>query len=174
MSHALRAGAAVAGIFLLTALGVLVAGARAQDAQGCARPNVPAAVIRPAMPDEPPMAQQQGITGTVQVVVSLDPGSRVVGTRIQSSPSAILNAAALSAARQSVFQTEIRNCVPIASDFILNVQFDSGAGSIVSGGGDQRPIAVVTGQGVATRPPDVAYVSAGIVTNDDYFFFYDS
>jgi len=167
MNHALRAGGAVAGISLLTAFGVLVAGAGAQTAQSCARPNVPAAVIHPAIPDTPPMGQQQGITGTVQVVVSLNPDSRVVGTRIQSSPSAILNAAALSAARQSVFQTEIRNCVPIASDFIVTFQFDSETGSIVSGGGGQRPIAIVTGQGVATRPPDVAYVSAGIVTNDD-------
>jgi uncharacterized protein YggE len=111
------------------------------------------------------MAQQQGITGTVQVVVSLDPGSRVVGTRIQSSPSAILNNAALTAARQSVFQTEIRNCVPIASDVVLNVPFGSDAGSIVQGG-VQHPIEIVTGQGLATRPPDIAYVSAGIVTND--------
>ena len=167
MNHALRAGGAVAGVSLLSAFGMLVAGARAQDAQSCARPNVPASVVRPVAPDMPAMAQQQGITGTVQVVVSLDPGSRVVGTRIQSSPSAILNAAALSAARQSLFQTEIRNCVPIASDFVLNVSFGSVPGSITSVSGDQRPIAVVTGQGVATRPPDVAYVSAGIITNDD-------
>jgi TonB family protein len=167
MNHALRAGGAVAGISLLTAFGAVVTGARAQDAPSCARPNMPAAVLRPGVPDTPAMAQQQGIAGTVQVVVSLDPNSRVVGTRIQSSPSAILNNAALSAARASVFQTEIRNCVPIASDFILNVAFDSVPGIITPAKVDQRPIAVVTGQGVATRPPDVAYVSAGIITNDD-------
>jgi hypothetical protein len=63
-------------------------------------------------------AQQQGIQGTVQVVVSLDADSKVVGTRIQASPSAILNGAALSAARQSTFQTEIRDCKPIATDLV--------------------------------------------------------
>ncbi len=51
-----------------------------------------------------------------------------------------------------MFQTEIRNCVPIASDLIFNVRFDSVSGSTPVKV-DQRPIAVVTGQGVATRPP---------------------
>jgi TonB family protein len=93
--------------------------------QSCARPNVAATTIRPVEPDTPPMAQQQGIQGTVQVVVSLNADSRVVGTRIQTSPSAILNSAALSAARQSTFQTEIRDCKPIAADYIFSVDFTS-------------------------------------------------
>ena len=91
--------------------------------QSCARPNVAATTIRPVEPDTPPMAQQQGIQGTVQVVVSLNADSKVVGTRIQTSPSAILNSAALSAARQSTFQTEIRDCKPIAADYIFSVDF---------------------------------------------------
>ena len=93
--------------------------------QSCARPNVAATTIRPVEPDTPPMAQQQGIQGTVQVVVSLNADSKVVGTRIQTSPSAILNSAALSAARQSTFQTEIRDCKPIAADYIFSVDFTS-------------------------------------------------
>ena len=84
-----------------------------------------ATTIRPVEPDTPPMAQQQGIQGTVQVVVSLNADSKVVGTRIQTSPSAILNSAALSAARQSTFQTEIRDCKPIAADYIFSVDFTS-------------------------------------------------
>jgi TonB family protein len=145
----------------------------------CARPNVPAQAIHAVTPDVPPMAQQQGIFGTVQVIVSLDPQSRVVGTRIQSSPSAILNAAALSAARQSTFQTEIRDCVPIAADFVYTVTFanqDGAAASnrpgliaqqLVRTGDDSKPTVVITMQGTAARPPDVAYVSAGFITNDD-------
>jgi TonB family protein len=91
----------------------------------CARPNVSATSLHPAEPATPPMAQQQGIQGTVQVVVSLNAQSEVVGTRIQTSPSAILNSAALAAARQSTFQTEILNCKPIAADYIFSVDFTS-------------------------------------------------
>jgi|GEM_PF-2521089 len=91
----------------------------------CAQPNVAATSLHPIEPDTPPLAQQQGIQGTVQVVVSLNAQSEVVGTRIQTSPSAILNSAALSAARQSTFQTEIRDCKPIAADYIYSVDFTS-------------------------------------------------
>lgn len=91
----------------------------------CARPNVDAATLHAVEPDTPPLAQQQGISGTVQVVVSLDATSHVTSTKVQSSPSAILNNAALSAARQSTFQTQIVNCKPIAADYIFSVEFNS-------------------------------------------------
>ncbi len=93
--------------------------------QACSRPNVAATTLHPVEPDTPPMAQQQGISGVVQVVVSLSADSRVTGTRVQTSPSAILNQAALTAARQSTFQTEIRDCKPIAADYIFSVEFNS-------------------------------------------------
>ena len=93
--------------------------------QSCPRPNVPATTIHAVEPDTPAMAQQQGIQGTVQVIVSLDQNSHVTATRVQSSPSAILNSAALSAARQSTFQTEVRDCKPIAADYIFSVDFTS-------------------------------------------------
>jgi TonB family protein len=89
----------------------------------CARPNVAATTVRPLEPDTPAVAQQQGISGVVQVVVSLDAQSRVVGTRIQTSPSAVLNQAALAAARGSQFRTEVRNCEPVAADYIFSVDF---------------------------------------------------
>jgi protein TonB len=93
--------------------------------QSCAHPSVPASTIHAVEPDTPSLAQQQGIQGTVQVVVSLNESSRVTATRVQSSPSAILNNAAVSAARQSTFQTEIRDCKPIAADYIFSVEFTS-------------------------------------------------
>jgi outer membrane biosynthesis protein TonB len=89
----------------------------------CARPNVAATTLRPMEPDPPGLAQQLGISGVVQVVVSLDAQSRVVGTRIQSSPSTVLNAAALFAARGSQFRTEVKNCEPIAADYVFSVDF---------------------------------------------------
>ncbi len=91
----------------------------------CARPNVAPATVRAAAPDTPTLAQQQGISGVVQVVVSLDTQSRVVGTHVQSSPSALLNQAALNAARDSQFRTEVKNCEPVAADYIFSVDFTS-------------------------------------------------
>ena len=93
--------------------------------QMCARPNVAATTLRPVEPDTPALAQRQGIQGTVQVIVALNAQSEVVGTRIQTSPSAVLNDAALAAARASTFQTEIRDCKPIAAEFIFSVDFTS-------------------------------------------------
>ena len=91
----------------------------------CARPSVAATTLRALEPDTPALAQQQGVSGVVQVVVSLDAQSRVVGTRIQSSPSAVLNQAALAAARGSQFRTEVKNCEPVAADYIFSVDFTS-------------------------------------------------
>lgn len=91
----------------------------------CARPDVAATTIRAVEPETPALAQQQGISGTVAVIVSLDAQSRVVATRVQSSPSAVLNGAALAAARGSHFKTEVKNCEPIAADYIFSVDFTS-------------------------------------------------
>jgi uncharacterized protein YggE len=111
------------------------------------------------------MAAQQGIEGTVQVIVSLDADSHVVGARLQSSPSAILNAAAIAAARESTFQTEIRNCQGIAADYIFSVEFDLGARFSTTSTGER--IVTVTGSGTVKRTPDSAHVIATIVTHDD-------
>ncbi len=89
----------------------------------CARPNVPATTLHAAEPETPAMAVQQGISGTVGVVVTLDAQSRIVATRIQSSPSALLNQPALAAARGSQFRTEVKNCEPVAADYLFSVEF---------------------------------------------------
>jgi len=93
--------------------------------RACARPNVPPTTTRAVEPDMPAMAQQQGITGDVTVLVSLDEASHITSSSIESSPSKILNSAALSAARQSTFQTEIRDCKPIAATYRFVVTFAS-------------------------------------------------
>ncbi len=71
----------------------------------------------------PALAQQQGIVGTVEVIVSLDAASRVVATRVRSSASGVLNAAAVAAARASQFRTEVRGCAPIPADYVFRVDF---------------------------------------------------
>jgi outer membrane biosynthesis protein TonB len=91
----------------------------------CSRPDVAAATLHAVEPDTPALAVQQGISGTVDVIVSLDAQSRVVATRIQSSPSAVLNPAAIAAARGSRFRTEVKDCVPVAADYIFSVEFSS-------------------------------------------------
>jgi TonB family protein len=71
----------------------------------------------------PAIAEQQPIYGDVQVVVSIDESSRITAVAIQNSPSAVLNRAALDAARNSTFHVEIRNCKPVAADFLFVVNF---------------------------------------------------
>jgi TonB family protein len=101
-----------------------VAASRPRPA-ACARPNVPAGTYRAAEPEMPMFAQQQGITGDVQVRVSLNESSQITDVRIESSPNAILNNSALQATRASSFHTEIRRCKPVAADFIFVVTFSS-------------------------------------------------
>ena len=79
--------------------------------------------VHAVSPQIPPQAVQQGIEGLVQVVVSLDADSHVTAARIQRSPSAILNHVSIEAARSSIYQTAIRNCVPVAADYIFSVEF---------------------------------------------------
>jgi TonB family protein len=78
----------------------------------CTTPDRAPVLLRQAQPDTPPMAQQQGILGDVVVRVVLDGSGAVTSVRIQTSPSAILNAAALAAARASTYQPGLQNCVP--------------------------------------------------------------
>jgi TonB family protein len=131
----------------------------------CARPNVAASVVRAEPVVAPALAQQQGIQGQVQVVVSLDADSRVIGTRIQSSPSAVLNAAALAAARQSTFQTAIRDCRPVPGDYLYTVDFTKEVTVSVTSSGEQ--VVSVVGVGLTTRQPDEAVVQARIATYAD-------
>jgi len=91
----------------------------------CASPNVAAATLQAAQPETPPLAAQQGITGEVSVIVSLDERSHIVGARIAKSPSTILNPAALRAVRDSTFRTEVRDCKPVVADYVFVIDFQS-------------------------------------------------
>ena len=160
-------------ILLCAALGALAGTGGVAPAQPmptptpapCARPNVMATVLHAAPVATPPMAAQQGIEGNVEVIVSLDAESHVVGTRIRTSPSAILNAAAIAATRESTFQTEIRQCRPIAADYIYVVEFELGARFTTTSTGER--IVTVTGHGTVQRAPDSARIIATVVTHDD-------
>jgi TonB family protein len=78
----------------------------------CTTPDTAPQVVRLAQPATPPIAQQQGIVGDVVVRVTLDGSGSVTATQIVSSPSAVLNNAALTAARASTYQPGLAHCVP--------------------------------------------------------------
>ncbi|MBV8750937.1 MAG: SIMPL domain-containing protein, partial [Candidatus Eremiobacteraeota bacterium] len=99
---------------------------------------------------------QQGIYGTVQVIVSLDAESHVVNARIQSSPNATLNQAALAATRASIYQTEIRDCTPRAGDFIAS--FDFGLSDHLTVTAQGTPVAEVGGEASIAKTPDLGYL----------------
>jgi hypothetical protein len=64
------------------------------------------------------------VAGVVQVAVTLDDRSDLVSAKIYSSPSALLNAAALEAARDTSYQTAVHNCRAVAQTYIFSVAFD--------------------------------------------------
>jgi len=88
----------------------------------CAVPNDEPKVLDPYPPETPPIAQSQGVTGTVEVQVDLDVNSRILATRAVSGPSLLRNAA-ISATKASKFRTEVRNCLPQAATYRYIVEF---------------------------------------------------
>lgn len=81
-------------------------------APACTTPDRAPQVLSQAPVQTPQIAQQQGIVGDVVVRVLLDRFGGVVSVSIWSSPSAILNQAALSAARASTYAPGLTNCTP--------------------------------------------------------------
>jgi len=71
----------------------------------------------------PALAAAQHVSGEVIVQVTLDEQSRIVASAVVKSSSALLNNAALAAARASTFATAIRGCVPVADSYLFAVLF---------------------------------------------------
>ena len=74
-------------------------------------------------PDVPRAAAQQGITGLVKVNVMLDERGVPQSARIASSPSALLNASALDAARRSEYAPAVFLCKPIPSAYQFVISY---------------------------------------------------
>jgi TonB family protein len=117
----------------LLACAALLLPAHASDAQTpdpapsmCAEPNLDARVIRAQQPVTPAAAVAQGISGEVVVLISLDENSKIVSAVIARSPSALLNVAALEAAKNSVYRTRVVACHPVAEQYRFIVEFTSG------------------------------------------------
>ena len=59
------------------------------------------------------------------VDVALDENSKVLSATVSKSPSAILNSAAINAAKASTYKTRIENCKPVAESYRFLVDFQS-------------------------------------------------
>jgi hypothetical protein len=92
-------------------------------ADACITPELPATTLRAVEPKLSPDVERLRLTGTVHVVVSLDENSNVVGTAVQTSPSALLDQAALAAARASIYRTTVHDCKPVAGRYLFSVGF---------------------------------------------------
>jgi|GEM_PF-2668600 len=78
----------------------------------CERPFVEGSADHSVAVAAPMMAQQQGISGIVTVSVMVDEHGKPSDPRIVSSPSSILNAAALAAAKSMTYTQAIYRCAP--------------------------------------------------------------
>jgi TonB family protein len=78
----------------------------------CERPFVEGSAEHSVAVEAPIMARQQGISGVVTVSVMVDEHGKPSDARIVSSPSSILNAAALAAARSMTYAPTIYRCAP--------------------------------------------------------------
>ena len=65
-------------------------------------------------PDTPSLRMQNHIRASVDVLVSLDAAGHVVGATIERSGVAVVNDAALAAARGSTYQPALHDCKPVS------------------------------------------------------------
>jgi hypothetical protein len=112
-----------AGAFVLDTIERCSPGATPPSTGTCIAERYPAATLETTPANGrfiPPNLRH----GVVQIVVSLNERSEIVGTRVQSSPDPALNGPALAAARAAKFRTMIMNCKPVGADYIFSVNFD--------------------------------------------------
>jgi len=91
----------------------------------CAVADVPAVVVHAMMPDTPVAAQQNHVSATVDVLVSLDAAGHVVSATIEKSGSVLVNDSALAAARGSTYQPALHDCKPAPSTYLFKVEYNA-------------------------------------------------
>ncbi len=106
---------------VLLSLGQLTAAPAAR----CLIRNARPAVLRAARPDMAPLGGDRHVAGYVRVLVSLDAHGQVVGERIDRSVSSELDRPALEAAKRTLYQPAIRNCVGVPSTYLFSTFIDS-------------------------------------------------
>jgi Gram-negative bacterial TonB protein C-terminal len=98
--------------------------AKALDPINCAQRYAPATTLIAAEPLTPPLAQNLGTSGVVQVLVSIDVFGHATNARILSSPSTLLNKPSIAAALQSTFRPEIFRCHTVPGDYVLSISYN--------------------------------------------------
>lgn len=115
---------ATPGAWRSTSAELCAQGETAPAADACVAQDFPAFTISIGTPPAPAGWKTPG--GRVTVVVSLNAQSQVVGTRIQQTPTPALDDYVLQTVQLSRFQTEIRDCKPIATDYVLALTMKPG------------------------------------------------
>jgi hypothetical protein len=112
-----------AGAWTLSGAERCVRGEESPPADVCIASSAPPRVVSfaPLSPNTIPL---QTPNGTVEIVVHLDDRSNVRSTKAVSSPSPFLTSAFLVSVRASTFQTAIRDCRPVASDYTMRGTFN--------------------------------------------------
>jgi hypothetical protein len=92
----------------------------------CAVPDAAGHMIHAVEPSYSAEAIAQHLSGDVSVIVTLDDRSQVLWTRILRSDSAALDGEAERAARESTYAVTVKNCRPVAGEYIFAVSFRYG------------------------------------------------
>ena len=85
-----------------------------------AHPDTNAAVLFAAPVDVPAIAQEMGFKGSTSIQIELAPSGKLVAASVaQTSGSRMVDASALSAAKQSTFRAGTINCEPVGGVYLL-------------------------------------------------------
>jgi protein TonB len=111
---------------LTAALVVASVPASAAETHGatCLADGQPARISHMVAPETPAIAKLQSLSGTTVVRVDISNAGSVLRTAVaRSSGSAMLDRAALAAARAQAYTPEIEACRPVAGSYALEVEF---------------------------------------------------
>jgi periplasmic protein TonB len=90
----------------------------------CASNYQVARIVRPVSPEYPSMAQLIHATGVSRIRVDLSEAGSVVGAWVvTSSGNALLDKAAVSAAKSMIYSPEVRSCSAAPGSYAIEVEF---------------------------------------------------
>jgi hypothetical protein len=94
-------------------------------ASACVFATAPADIISLARPSSRDVPMETAY-GDVEIKVDLDEHSHVVGAKVIATPSPVLNASALQAARSSIYRTAVHDCTPVRSSIVITLRYGRG------------------------------------------------
>ncbi len=85
-----------------------------------------ASILRAVEPDYPEVPRMQRVTGTAKIRVTLsDAGTVVAADVYDTSGNALLDDAALAAAKASTYAPEVEDCRKIPGSYIFRAEFSA-------------------------------------------------